>query len=170
MHLVGFIIRIYHDARSSKCQILHHRLPFTKCKVTSNMLGGSVHTVRENAEDLVVATKENELEVNADKTKYMIMSRDQNAGRSYSMKTDNSSIERVVEFKYLGTTLTNKNSIQEEIKSRLKLGNACYYSAQNLLSSSLLSKKLKIKIYRTIILPVVLYGWGNLVADVEGGT
>ena len=52
----------------------------------------------------------------------------------------------------------NKNSIQSEIKSRLNLGNACYYSAQNLLSSSLLSKKLKIKIYRTIILPVVLYG------------
>ena len=62
------------------------------------------------------------------------------------------------EFKYLGTTLTHKNSIQEEIKSRLKVGNACYYSVQNLLSSSLLSKKLKIKIYRTIILPVVLYG------------
>ena len=87
-----------------------------------------------------------------------IMSRDQNAGRSHSMKIDNSSIERVEEFKYLGTTLTNKNSIQEEIKSRLKIGNACYYSVKNLLSSSLLSKKLKIKIYRTIILPVVLYG------------
>ena len=70
----------------------------------------------------------------------------------------NISIERLEEFKYLGTTLTDKNSIQEEIKSRLKLGNACYYSVQNLLSSSLLSKKLKIKIYRTIILPVVLYG------------
>ena len=74
------------------------------------------------------------------------------------MKTDNSSFERVEEFKYLGTTLTNKNSIQEEIKSRLKLGNACCYSVQNLLSSSLLSKTLKIKIYRTIILPAVLYG------------
>ena len=58
----------------------------------------------------------------------------------------------------LGTTLTNRNSIQEEIKSRLKLGNACCYSVQILLSYSLLSKKLKIKIYRTIILPVVLYG------------
>ena len=90
--------------------------------------------------------------------KYMIISRDQNAGRSHSMKIDNSSIERVEEFKCLGTTLTNKNSIQEEIKSRLKLGNACYYSVRNLLSSSLLSKKLKIKIYRTIILPVVLNG------------
>jgi len=84
--------------------------------------------------------------------------RDQNAGRSHSMKTDNSTIERVEEFKYLGTTLTNKYSIQEEIKSRLKLRNACYYSVQKLLSSSLLFKHLKIKRYRIIILPVVLYG------------
>jgi len=120
-------------------------------------LGGSVHTVKENAEALVFATKEIGLEVNADKTKYMIMSRDQNAGRSHSMKIDNSSIESVEEFKYLGTTLTNKNSIQEEIKSRLKVGNAYCYSVQNLLSSSLLTKKLKIKIYRTIILPIVFY-------------
>ena len=63
------------------------------------------------------------------------------------MKIDNSSIERVEEFKYLGTTLTDKNSIQEEIKSRLKLGNACYYLVQYLSSSSLLSKNLKTKIY-----------------------
>ena len=74
------------------------------------------------------------------------------------MTTDNSSIERVEEFKYLGTTLTNQNSIQEEIKSRLKLGNACYYSVQNLLSSRLLSQNLKIKVYITTMLPVVLYG------------
>ena len=65
---------------------------------------------------------------------------------------DNSPIERVEEFKYLGTTLTSQNSIQEEIKSGLKLGNACYYWVQNLLSSSLVSKNLKIKIYRTTIL------------------
>ena len=65
------------------------------------------------------------LEVNADKTKYMVMSREQTAGLSHTMKVDNSSIERVEEFKYLGTTLTNQNSIQEEIKSRLTLGNAC---------------------------------------------
>ena len=59
---------------------------------------------------------------------------------------------------YLGATLTNQNSIPEEIKSRLRSGNACYHSVQNLLSSRLLSKNLKVKIYRTIILPVVLYG------------
>ena len=62
------------------------------------------------------------------------------------------------EFKYLGTTLTIQNCIQEEIKSRMKLGDACYCSVQKLLSSSLLSRNLKIKIYMTIILPVVLYG------------
>jgi len=123
-----------------------------------NILGGSVHTVKENAEALIVASKEIGLEVNADKTKYMVMSRDQNAGQSHRMKIDNISFERVEEFQYLGTTLTNKNSIQEEIKSSLESGNACYHSVQNLLSSSLLSKNLKIKIYRTIILPFVLYG------------
>ena len=71
------------------------------------------------------------------------MSRDQNAGQIHSMKIDNSSIERVEDFKYLGTALTNQNPIQEEIKSRLNLGN---YSMQNLLSSRMLSKNLKIKI------------------------
>ena len=84
-----------------------------------------------------------ELDVNADKTKYMIMSRDQNTGRSHCMNIDNSSIERVEEFKYLETTLTNKNSIPEEIKSRLKVGNACYYSVQNLLSSMFAIQKVK---------------------------
>jgi len=69
----------------------------------------------------------------------------------------NCTFERMEEFKYLGTNLTNQNSIAEEIKSRLRSGNDCYYSVQNLLSSRLLSKNLKIKIYNTIILPVVLY-------------
>jgi len=74
------------------------------------------------------------------------------------VRIDNSTFDRVEGFKYLGTTLTNKNSIAEEIKSRLRSGNACSHSVQNLLSSRLLSKNLKIKIYRLIILPVVLYG------------
>ena len=62
------------------------------------------------------------------------------------------------QFKYLGTTLTNQNSIREEINSRLKSGNACYHSVKNFLSSSLLTKDFKIKIYVFIILLVVLYG------------
>ena len=69
-------------------------------------------------EALLVATKEIGLEVNVDKIKYMVMSRDRNAGRGHSVKIDNSSIVGVEEFKYLGTTLTDQNSIQEEIKCR----------------------------------------------------
>jgi len=86
------------------------------------------------------------------------------------VRIDNSTFDRLEEFKYLGATLTNQNSIVEEIKSRLRLGNANYNSVQNLLSSRLLSKNLKIKIYRTIILPVVLYGcetW-SLILQEEG--
>jgi len=59
-----------------------------------NILGGSVHTIKENAEDLIVATKEIGLEVNADKTKYMVMSRDRNAGRGHSVKIDNTSLQK----------------------------------------------------------------------------
>jgi len=101
-----------------------------------NILGGSIHTLKENAEP----TMEIGLEVSADKTKYMVMSQVQNAGRIHSVRIDNNTLEKVEEFRYLGTTLTNQNSIAEEIKSRLKSGNACYYSVQNLLSSRLLSK------------------------------
>jgi hypothetical protein len=72
------------------------------------------------------------------------------------MKIDNGSFGRVEEFKYMGTTLTYQNAMQEEIKNRLKSGNACYHLVQNLSSSSLLPKNLKVKTYRTITLPVVL--------------
>ena len=66
---------------------------------------------------------------------------------------------RFIRLRWTGHSfLTNQNSIQEEIKFRLKAGNSCYYSVQTLLSSRLLSKNLKIKIYKTIILPVVIYG------------
>jgi hypothetical protein len=64
----------------------------------------------------------------------------------------------VSQFKYLGTTITNQNLIQEEIKRRLNSGNACYHSVQNLLSSRLLSENIKVRIYKTMIFPVVLYG------------
>ena len=97
------------------------------------------------------------MEVDAEKTEYMAMSREQDAVRSHTIKIDSSSINRVEEFTYSGTTSTNQNSIQEEMKGRLKLWNACYHLVQDLLSSSLLSKNLKIKVYRTIILPAV-YG------------
>jgi hypothetical protein len=99
---------------------------------------------KENAEALVVARKEFGLDVNVENTKYLIMSRDQNSGRGYSMKIDNiiSSSETVEEFKYLETTLRNQNFIQEEIMNRLKVGNAYYQSGKNL---SVLTENLKIK-------------------------
>ena len=106
-------------------------------------LSGLVY-LKENAEALVAATREIGLEVNADKTKYMVMSPDQNAGQIHSVRIDNSTFERMEEFKYLGTTLTNQNYIAEEIKSRLKSGNVCYHSVQNLLSSRFLSKNIEL--------------------------
>ena len=107
--------------------------------------------LKVDTEALVAATRETGLEISPDITKYMVMSRDQNAGRNHSVRIDNSTFKRVEKFKYLGTTLTNQNSVMEEIKSRLRLRNACCHSVQNLLSSRLLSKNLKIKIYRIII-------------------
>jgi hypothetical protein len=116
-------------------------------------LGGSVHKIKESAEVLLVANKEIGLEVNAEKTKYTVMSRDQTAGRSHSMKIKNSSFERVEWLKYMGRILTNQNSIQEEIKSRLKL---LSFGAESFVFR-LLSKNLKINIYRIIILPVFVW-------------
>jgi hypothetical protein len=86
------------------------------------------------------------------------VARCQKAGQRQSIKIWNRSFEIMTKFKYLGTTLADQNCIQEEIKIRLNSGNACYHSVQSLLSSRLLSRNVNVKIYKTIILPVVLYG------------
>ena len=112
----------------------------------------------ETLPTLVVASKEIGLEVNAHKTKHMVMSGDQNAGRSHNIKIDNSSFERVEHFRYLGTNLTNENSIQAGNKCRLKSQNACYRLVPSLLSSSLLTKNIKIKVYRTTVFPLSCKG------------
>jgi hypothetical protein len=87
-----------------------------------------------------------------------MMSRHPNSGQNQNIRIANESSEKVAKFKDLGTTLTNQNDIHDGIESRVNSGNACYYSVQNLLSSRLIQKNLKIKIYKTVILPVVMYG------------
>jgi hypothetical protein len=88
----------------------------------------------------------------------MNMSCHPNSEQNQNIRIANESFENVTKFKYLGTILTDQNYIHNEIKNRLNSENACYYSVQNLLSSLLISKNLKIKIYKTVILPIVLYG------------
>jgi sorting nexin-29 len=107
-----------------------------------NLLGDSVNTIKENSETLLEAGRDIGLEINAEKTKYMIMSLHPNSGQYQNIRIADESFEKVEKFKYLGTTLTNQNDIHDEIiKSRLNSGNAWYYSVQNLLSSRLIQKK-----------------------------
>ncbi|KAJ4428541.1 hypothetical protein ANN_24585 [Periplaneta americana] len=123
-----------------------------------NMLAENTRTIRENTGILLEASKAIGLEVNPEKTKYMIMSRDQNVVRNRNIKIGDLTFEEVEKFIYLGVIVTNINDTREEIKRRINMVNACYYLVEKLLSSSLLSKNLKVRIYKTVILPVVLYG------------
>jgi hypothetical protein len=118
-----------------------------------NLSGDNIDTIKKNTEALIDVSKEVGLEINVEKTKYMLLSRQQNVGQNRDIRIANRSFENVSQFKYLETTVTNQNLIQEEIKRRLNSGNACYHSVQNLLSSRLLSKNLKIRIYKTIHTP-----------------
>jgi hypothetical protein len=123
-----------------------------------NLLGDNIDAIKKNTETLIHASKDVGLEINVEKTKYMLLSRQQNVAQNRDVKIANTSLENVSQFKYLQTTVTNQNLIQEEIKRRLNFCNACYHPFQNLLSSQLLSKNLRIIIYKTILLNLVLYG------------
>jgi hypothetical protein len=117
-----------------------------------NLLGDNINTVKKNKETLIDASKEVGLEVNSENTKYMLLPHLHNAGQTHNIKIANRYFEIVAQFKHLGTIVTIQNLIQEEVKKRLNSDNACYHSVQNLLSSHLLSKNVKIRIYKTIIL------------------
>jgi hypothetical protein len=94
-----------------------------------NLPGDNTHTIQKNTE----------------KTKYILLSHHQNAEQNHDIMIANRSFENVAQFKYLGMTVMNHNLIQEEIKRRLNSGNVCYHSVQNLLTSRLLSKNIKIR-------------------------
>jgi hypothetical protein len=93
-----------------------------------NLLGDNIDTINKNTESLIDVSKEVGLEINVDKTKYMLLSRHQNVCLNRDIKIANKSFENVSQFKYLGTTVTNQNLIQEEFERRLNSGNACYHS------------------------------------------
>jgi hypothetical protein len=99
------------------------------------------------------------LEINAEKTKYMIMSHHTNSGQNWNIRIADELFESVAKFKYLGTTLTNQNDIHDEIKTSLIKFRECLlsFSSRSFVFLSHL-KKLKTKIYKTVILPVILYG------------
>jgi hypothetical protein len=109
---------------------------------------------------LLVCTEDSRdvgLEINIEKTKYMIISHHPNSRQKQNIRIANELLQNVAKVKYFGMTLTNQNGIHDENKRTLHSENACYHSVQNLLSSHLISTNLKIKIYKTVILPLVLY-------------
>jgi hypothetical protein len=108
-----------------------------------NLLGDKIDTMKRNTETLIDASKEVGLKINVEKPKYMLLSLHQNVGEIRDIEIGDIPFANMSQFRYLGMTVTNQNLIQEKIKRRLNSGNACYRSVQNLLSSCLLSKKLK---------------------------
>jgi hypothetical protein len=114
-------------------------------------LDNGISTVKENTQTLLEASR------NVEKAKYMVTSRHPNSGQNQNIRIANELFENVEKFKYLGTKLANQNDIHDEIKSRLSSGMLAIIHSK-ILSSHLISEKLKIKMYKTVILAVVLYG------------
>jgi hypothetical protein len=121
------------------------------------LLGNSINVIKENTETLSEASRDVGLEINALKTKYM-MSRHSNSGQKQNKWTANESFENVAKFRYLGRTLKIQIDIHDEIKSRMNSGNALSFSLKAFVFPFHI-KKLNIKTYKTVILPVLLYGF-----------
>jgi hypothetical protein len=148
------IKKVHENQVGLKLKGTHQILAYTADVI---LLGDNIDTIKKNTETLTDASKGVGLEINAQKTKYMLPSHHHSVGQNQDIKIANKSYENVSQFRYLGMTVTNQNLIREESKRRLNSGNACHHSVQNLLSSHLLVKNVKIRIYKNIILPVVLY-------------
>jgi hypothetical protein len=114
------------------------------CADDVNLLGDNIHAVKKNTETLIDASKEVGLEINVEKSMYMLLACHWNPGQNCDIKIANRSLGSLSQFRYLGTTVTN----QEEIKRRLNSGSVCYHSVQELLSFRLLSKRAEIRIHR----------------------
>jgi hypothetical protein len=110
-----------------------------------NIAGDSIDTIQKHTESLLDTSKVVGMGGNPEKTKYMLMSPCKKTRKKHSIKIAKRSYEGMAKFKYLGTTLTDKNWMNKEIKSRLNSGNACYHTVQNVLSSCLLSRNVKVK-------------------------
>jgi sorting nexin-29 len=149
------IRRVHENQEGLKLNRTHQLLAYAD---DVNVVGENIDTIKKNTEALLDTCKEVGLEVNPEKTKYMLIPCSQNIGQKHSINIGNRSFEDVTKFRYLGRTLTDQNCIHKEINSRLNSGNACYHLGQSILSSCLLSRNIKVKIYKTILLPVVLYG------------
>ena len=119
-----------------------------------NLIGDDIRTIERNGDVLLNACKDISLAENTGKTKYMEIGCHRGMIANAHIRIGSNSYEKGETFKYLGSLLTSQSSIQEEIK----VGNCCYYSVQTRLHSLLLSNNLKIKMYKTITLPVVFYG------------
>jgi hypothetical protein len=127
------------------------------CAGDINLLGDSINTIKESTETILGTSRDVGIEINVEKTKHMITPSHQNSRQNQNIRTANESYENVAKFKYLGTKLTNKNDINDEIKSRLHLGNVIILSSIFCFPVSY-KKNPKPKMYKTVILPVVLYG------------
>jgi hypothetical protein len=119
------IRRVQENQEGLKLNGTHQLLAYTD---DVNIVGENRDIKKKNTEALLNTSKKVGLEVNPEKTKYMLTSHSQKIGQKHSIEIANRSSEDVAKFKYLGTTLTDQNSMKEEIKSRLNSGNACYHS------------------------------------------